>query len=158
MSFGETAIAATTTATTADVTAQQHNSNDPNNQSRDDDGNTHNTSISSLSGDGGHRRRRSTTGLGGDNNDELPPAILEWKSRQGGSADETDAHPVTSIHQQLFSDEDNFGYSDDDDDDDFGPESPGHGLVGRTRLNFNMVLSPEDNNKKANQEEKVPGT
>ena len=41
------------------------------------------------------------------------------------------------MHTRLFLDDDNFGYSDDETAD-----SQGRDIVGRTRLNFNMILSP----------------
>lgn len=88
------------------------------NQSRDDDAGTQNTSISSLSADG-HPHSRTN---------EHPPSILEWKQPEGSDP---------AVHTRLFLDDDNFGYSDDETAD-----SPVREIVGRTRLNFNMVLSP----------------
>ena len=88
------------------------------NQSRDDDAGTQNTSISSLSADG--RPHQGTN--------EHPPSILEWKQPEGSDS---------AVHTRLFLDDDNFGYSDDETAD-----SPVRDIVGRTRLNFNMVLSP----------------
>jgi membrane-associated tyrosine/threonine-specific cdc2-inhibitory kinase len=100
------------------------------NQSRDDEG-THNTSISSLSADGGHHFPIHA---------DRPPALLELKTAgtkaSEGFADGGDHHMGPS-HAQLFQYEENFGCSDDDDMD-----SPMRGDVGRTRLNFNMLLSP----------------
>jgi membrane-associated tyrosine/threonine-specific cdc2-inhibitory kinase len=99
------------------------------NQSREDD-QTHNTSISSLSVDCGHHHLPPAPG-------SYPPAILELNSQRASEVlYEDSARPV---HAKLFSDEDNFGYSDDDSTD-----SPVCGIVERTRLNFNMVLSPQD--------------
>ena len=46
------------------------------------------------------------------------------------------------IHGQLFFDDEAFGYSDDD-------SVQARDVVGRTRLNFNMVLSPERNKRNA---------
>ena len=88
------------------------------NQSRDDDAGTQNTSISSLSADGRPHQRTN----------EHPPAILEWKQPEGSEP---------AVHTRLFLDDDNFGYSDDETAD-----SQGRDIVGRTRLNFNMILSP----------------
>jgi len=94
---------------------------DESNQSRDDDG-THNTSISSLSADG-------------HTNLTLPP---------GKHLPDTCSYPLGNdgigglVQHQLFSGDDNFGYSDDD-----TIQSPAREVVGRTRLDFNMVLSPE---------------
>ena len=101
------------------------------NLSRDDDG-THNTSISSLSGEGGH--------LLAPAGPEEPPSILELKSKPSTESDDIAEAP---IHASLFledDDDDNFGYSDDE-----SADSPVRGIVGRTRLNFNMALSPHDN-------------
>ena len=99
------------------------------NQCRDDDG-TQNTSISSLSADAGHQV--SQPGLA------EPPSILEWKSRQGTGLDE-----LEEGDGQLGIEDNYFGYSDDD-----STESPVRQMVGRTRLNFNMVLSPPNNTEK----------
>ena len=99
------------------------------NQSRDDEG-THNTSISSLSAEGGHQHLPLAPGT-------HPPAILElnkMNERASGGV-EVQGHP------QLFDDED-FGYSDDE-----SADPAVKGLVGRTRLNFNMVLSPDRNDE-----------
>lgn len=100
------------------------------NQSRDDDG-THNTSISSLSAEGGHHHLPLVPG-------SHPPALLELNPQHATGAEDMDDHDeAIPVHTQLFSDDDNFGYSDDD-----SVDSPVRGIVGRTRLDFNMVLSP----------------
>jgi hypothetical protein len=96
---------------------------DESNQSRDDDG-THNTSISSLSADG-HTHLALPPGK------HLPETCLYTLGND---------HDDRPVHTQLFSGDDNFGYSDDD-----TIQSPAREVVGRTRLNFNMVLSPDRN-------------
>lgn len=98
------------------------------NQSRDDDG-TQNTSISSLSADG-HHHMAPVPGA-------LPPTILDLHPPHN---DVDDADSVRPIHAKLFAEEEDFGYSDDDDD---SQSSPARDIVGRTRLNFNTVLSPD---------------
>jgi hypothetical protein len=104
------------------------------NQSRDDDG-TQNTSISSLSAEGGHHRLPLPPG-------SHPPAILELNSQDARGSEDLEE----PFHGQLFSDED-FGYSEDDDSAD----SPARGVVTRTRLNFNMILSPASNDEEDNR-------
>jgi hypothetical protein len=99
------------------------------NQCKDDDG-THNTSISSLSAEGGHHLPQQS--------DSRPPAVLELNPLIATTSEAfvSDGYPT---HARLFPYEENFGYSDDDDSVD----SPIRGNVGRTRLNFNMLSSPE---------------
>lgn len=75
--------------------------------------------MSSLSADGRPHTRT---------NEHPPSSILEWKEPEGSDP---------AVHTRLFLDDDNFGYSDDETAD-----SPVRDIVGRTRLNFNMVLSP----------------
>ena len=101
---------------------------------KDDDG-THNTSISSLSGEGGAQHLTATN----------PPAVLEWKCKPEGIAPD-DLEESGPAHAQLFPHEDNFGYSDEDADD--SSASPVREIVGRTRLNFNLVLTPPGNDVK----------
>ena len=103
-------------------------SNDAN-QLKDDDG-THNTSISSLSGDGGVQILAATN----------PPAVLEWKCNPDVASHVETGGPA---HARLFRDDDNFGDSDDD-----SSASPVHGIVGRTRLNFNLLLTPPETDAK----------
>lgn len=99
------------------------------NQSRDDDG-TQNTSISSLSAEGHHQHLQPAPG-------SLPPPILHLDSRaQGGEHEDDDS--LRPVHARLFTDDEHFGYSDDD-----TAQSPVRDIVGRTRLNFNTVVSPK---------------
>ena len=110
-------------------TSQQ---SDPN-QSRDDDG-TQNTSISSLSAEGHQHMTLAPGSL-------VPPTILDIHAP--ATADEED--PDRPVHAN----DEEFGYSDDDDDDedDFAEndmqKEPQEIIAGRTRLNFNAVLSPD---------------
>lgn len=97
------------------------------NQSRDDDG-TQNTSISSLSADG-HHHMAPVPGA-------LPPTILDLHPPHNDLEDADSGRP---IHAKLFAEDEDFGYSDDDD----SQSSPARDIVGRTRLNFNTVLSPD---------------
>jgi len=97
------------------------------NQSRDDDG-TQNTSISSLSADG-HHHMAPVPGA-------LPPTILDLHPRHN---DPDDNDSVRPIHAKLFAEDEEFGYSEDDE----SQSSPARDTVGRTRLNFNTVLSPD---------------
>jgi len=114
------------------------------NQSRDDDG-TQNTSISSLSADGHQHMALAPGGL-------VPPTILNLHA----PSDENNLN--RPIHANLFADDDDdeeFGYSDDEDADQEDDGNEGEGdlagqqdvaqpdaIVGRTRLNFNAVMSP----------------
>ncbi len=102
------------------------------NQSRDDDG-TQNTSISSLSAEGQHHM----TLVPG----ALPPTILDIHPPPH---EEHDTDSLRPIHAKLFADDEDFGYSDDDSE-----SSPAREIVGRTRLNFNNVLSPDKEGKQA---------
>jgi membrane-associated tyrosine/threonine-specific cdc2-inhibitory kinase len=115
------------------------------NQSRDDEG-THNTSISSLSADGGHHFPIHA---------DRPPALLELKTADKKSSEgfaDGGEHHLGPSHAQLFQYEENFGYSDDDEMD-----SPIRGDIGRTRLNFNMLLSPTSpQNDSANDDAGTP--
>jgi hypothetical protein len=111
-------------------------------QSRDDDG-TQNTSISSLS-DGGQQQTQSAS--------NKPPSVLEWKNRQEVISQNVDHDEGGPVHAQLFPDEENFGYSDSDDDSTASPVL--RGIVGRTRLNFNMVLTPPGHDAKEAQKGK----
>ena len=98
------------------------------NQSRDDDG-TQNTSISSLSADGNHQHLAPAPGA-------LPPTILDLHPPLLGDYDNDSMKP---IHAKLFAEDEEFGYSDDDET----ASSSVRDIVGRTRLNFNTVLSPD---------------
>lgn len=96
------------------------------NQSRDDDG-TQNTSISSLSAEG-HHHMAAVPGA-------LPPTILDIHPPLD---EEDDTDSIRPIHAKLFAEDEDFGYSEDDSE-----ASPVTDVVGRTRLNFNTVLTPD---------------
>lgn len=93
---------------------------------RDDDG-THNSSISSWSADGGQHMAYSVP--------SVPPTVLEWKSP--ANEDDMDMEDIgdaaQDVHAKLFMENDEYG----DDDENLSD------TVGRTRLNFNLVLSPD---------------
>jgi hypothetical protein len=63
----------------------------------------------------------------------LPPTILDLHTPV------VEENPDRPIHANLFADDEEFGYSDDDDEEEEKPEV----IVGRTRLNFNSVMSPD---------------
>jgi len=118
------------------------------NQSRDDD-QTHNTSISSISVEGGHHQHLP----------HLPHqhpahfASAPTKNLLLFPEEQDDDQNRNDLNNNLF------GYSDDDDDEDqLQPPNFGSGLgtngspdadgaVRRTRLNFNVFLSPKTTQK-----------
>jgi len=105
-------------AAAAPSSTYHHHQQHNNNHSREEDG-TQNTSISSLS-------------THGEDDPRMPP-----------------------VHTRLFLDEEQYAYSDDDDEDDDNGNTNNNNTndanaaaVGRTRLNFNLLLSPTNNSRK----------
>lgn len=115
------------------------------NQSRDDEG-TNNTSISSLSAEGGHHHHLP----------EAPSATshLAGQSMMGN-------FPPYQVGRDLYGeDKDHFGYSDDEDegeDNDGGVDGDKkRGAAGRTRLDFNIFVSPRHKDGGANNDARNP--
>ena len=116
------------------------------NQSKDDDG-THNTSLSSLSVDGGHHQHLPHLPH------QHPPhfASVPMKNLLLFPGEQDDENRQNELGTNMF------GYSDDEEDDvssKFVGEdirtsaSPDQeGTVRRTRLNFNVFLSPSSDKK-----------
>jgi membrane-associated tyrosine/threonine-specific cdc2-inhibitory kinase len=109
------------------------------NQSRDDEG-THNTSLSSLSVEGGHHQHLPHLPHQHPAHFASAPSknLLLFPGEQDADNNRNE------LNNNLF------GYSDDDEDDDLPPTnfgrsdlaSPDQGAVRRTRLDFNVFLSP----------------
>jgi hypothetical protein len=98
------------------------------NQSRDDEG-THNTSISSLSAEG-HQHLL-----------EAPSATSHLATR---TMKRGIFFPNNESHDLYGEDHGHFGYSDDEDEDQNGDTDSDkkRGRAGRTRLDFNVLVSP----------------
>jgi len=126
--------------------------------SRDDEC-TQNTSISSMSQDGHQQHMPSVSGA-----PSVPPTVLEWTDPVDVDVDvsfnnndkndtittehedEQEGRRLDPVHTKLFTEEDDmYDYSDDNSTNGSSPLG-----MGRTRLNFNLVLSP---NRKVDGEE-----
>jgi serine/threonine protein kinase len=132
------------------------------NQSRDDDG-THNTSLSSLSVEGGHHQHLPHLPHQHPAHFASAPSknLLLFPGEQQDAENDNGNNNSSNTRNNKPIDLNNnlLGYSDDDDEDDdlpptiFGRRddlaSPDQGAVRRTRLNFNVFLSPTNTTKKS---------
>eukprot|EP00521_Asterionellopsis_glacialis_P008589 CAMPEP_0195286336 /NCGR_PEP_ID=MMETSP0707-20130614/3836_1 /TAXON_ID=33640 /ORGANISM="Asterionellopsis glacialis, Strain CCMP134" /LENGTH=1234 /DNA_ID=CAMNT_0040345969 /DNA_START=389 /DNA_END=4093 /DNA_ORIENTATION=- len=131
--------------------------------SRDDEC-TQNTSISSMSQDGHQQHMPSVAGA-----PSVPPTVLEWTDPVEVDVDvsfhnndkndtitteheeEQDNRRPDPVHTKLFTEEDDiYDYSDDNSTNGTSPLG-----MGRTRLNFNLVLSPNrgvDDGEESNED------
>jgi membrane-associated tyrosine/threonine-specific cdc2-inhibitory kinase len=122
------------------------NSNIPDaNQSREDEG-THNTSLSSLSVEGGHHQHLPHLP------NQHPPhfASVPMEKLLLFPGEHSNHHNHELINNNLF------GYSDDEEDEAAAADDQ-IGAVGRTRLNFNVFLSPGHDKKSKNHNSKENG-
>jgi membrane-associated tyrosine/threonine-specific cdc2-inhibitory kinase len=125
-----------------------NNPNNPDaNQSRDDEG-TQNTSLSSLSVEGGHHQHLPHLP------NQHPPhfASVPMEKLLLFPGENNNHHNHELINNNLF------GYSDDEEDEAAAAAADDQiGAVGRTRLNFNVFLSPGHDKKSKNHNSKENG-
>ncbi len=136
-----------------------NNQHDAVNQSRDDDG-TQNTSLSSLSVEGGHHQHLPHLPHQHPPHFASAPTknLLLFPGERDGEKDGNE------LNNNLF------GYSDDDDEEDNlpsanfcdsgfdrNPSPDQEGGVRRTRLNFNVFLSPTHDKKARSKENEFDG-
>lgn len=134
------------------------------NQSRDADDGTHNTSLSSLSVEGGHHQHLPH--LPHQHPPHFASAPMKNLLLFPGEQEEHHHNNNNDHHRHEELNNNLFGYSDDKEDDlppvgNYGGggistiASPDQeGAVRRTRLNFNVFLSPSNGNKSSNHNSK----
>ena len=137
-------------STTAAAAAFNNPNNPDANQSRDDEG-TQNTSLSSLSVEGGHHQHLPHLP------NQHPPHFASVPMEKlllfpGEEGNNNNHHNHELINNNLF------GYSDDEEDEAAAAAADDQiGTVGRTRLNFNVFLSPGHDQKSKNHNSKENG-